>query len=621
MRGALRSRGAPLLASMLLAGCAPPLAPRILPPAPSMDVARISRDIAWLAADARDGRGRGTSGLAEAADYISLQLANAGLAPGGPAGSYFQPFEMPVSISVAHAELRQGDELFTRGRDFEALLVSGNDAVKAPLVFAGYGISAPKLGYDDYAQVDVEGRVVLVLEDRPPGAASGVSGPAGVGFLRRAHKIANARRRGARAILIAPSRELREPSEPGSAGDPGLPADAGREWANPTQPGAGIAAIAVSRGAAERLMRASGGPGLAARQRQIDATAQPGSEVLRGVDVGVVVTIARTRETVRNVVGVLPGRDPALRHEAVVVGAHYDHLGHGEFSSLAPSKRGEVHNGANDNASGTAGILELARVFGNASPGRRTLVLIAFSAEEAGLGGSSEYVRQPTGIAPDTVAMINLDMIGRLEDGELIVFGAETSPDFPRLVSSASSGIDLDATFVEGGHAPSDQTSFYAQDIPVLFFFTGSHIEYHTPDDDPDLVNAAGTVSVLQTVYRTTRALLDAPRAPLVKAGSPLGHGGATGAPGYGPYLGTIPDFSGGREPGVLLQGVRQRSPADIAGLRAGDRIVAFDGAEIANLEEYSVLLFEARAGDAVSIVVLRGDDRITTVAILGRRR
>jgi len=319
------------------------------------------------------------------------------------------------------------------------------------------------------------------------------------------------------------------------------------------------------------------------------------------------------------VVAILEGSDPLLKKEAVVIGAHYDHLGRGEFGSLAPDRRGEVHNGADDNASGAAGLLELARAFAQQPRPRRSLVLVAFSGEEAGLVGSREYVADPRVPLAKTVAMVNLDMIGRLQSGMLFVFGTETSPDFPKLVRRAADAARMGVNLTQGTFSPSDQTSFVARGVPVLFFFTGNHGDYHTPDDDASHIDSAGEAGVLEVVYRAVRELLDADGRPALIAVEQRDL--SVGEPGYGPYLGTIPDFGGKPGTGVLLQGVRKGSPAEIAGLRAGDRIVEFDGVAVANLEEYAALLFGARAGQRVVIVAVRDGERVAVEATLGQRR
>jgi hypothetical protein len=568
-----------------------------------IDSAAIARDIEWLAADDRDGRAVGSEGLRQASHYLAEGFEAAGFAKGGDGNSFLRELEMSVSTKIESAEFSIREEALVRTRDFDVFLTSDSGSAMGEVVFVGYGITDPEHDYDDYGDVDVEGRIALVLSDRPAGDRLTVASP----LARRSYKFANARRHGAVAVLYAPSLEDAED----------LAGNAGRETANPTTKPGGVIALGISREAAARIVASVGGPSLTERQRSIDSSGHPASEVL-GTRVSITVNIERKLGRVANVVAVREGTDPQLHDEVVLIGAHYDHLGRGQFGSLAPDRLGEIHNGADDNASGAAGLLALARAFAAEPPGRRTLILAAFAAEEVGLVGSAEYMRNPTLPITDTVAMINLDMIGRLRDRKLIVFGIETSPRFPKLVAKAAAGLPIAVELSTGGYSASDQTSFYAQDVPVLFFFTGSHSEYHTPDDDVVLLNSAGEADVLRVVYRVVRELLDAERRPQVIASeSPSRPGGG----GYGPYLGTIPDFGGSGKRGVLLQGVRVNSPAETAGVRAGDRIVEFDGAPIANLEEYAGLLYVARPGQRVEIVVVRNGDRVILEAILGQRR
>jgi hypothetical protein len=249
------------------------------------------------------------------------------------------------------------------------------------------------------------------------------------------------------------------------------------------------------------------------------------------------------------------------------------------------------------------------------------VLFVAFSGEEMGLTGSAHYVEAPTLPIADTVAMLNLDMVGRLAEGRLTVFGAETSPAFEPLVRADARGLPLELAFTEGAFAPSDQTSFHAKGVPVLHFFSGTHPQYHTPEDDASLVNAEGIGLVARLVARVAVDLANAPeRPPLVLAHArPTATGGGEG--GYGPWLGTVPAFGGPPVHGVRLQAVRPGSPAEAAGLRGGDVIVEFGGAPIANLEEFAALLFGARAGERVEIVVERGGARVPTSAVLGQRR
>jgi hypothetical protein len=388
---------------------------------------------------------------------------------------------------------------------------------------------------------------------------------------------------------------------------------------SPSQGSSGIPVLSLSRAAAERLVALAGGEGLAARQQRIDSALRPASELLSGVEVQLEVEIERRKGSAANVVGLLEGSDPRLRAEAVVVGAHYDHLGRGEFGSLAPERRGEIHNGADDNASGTAGVLELARAFTRGSRPRRSLVFAAFAGEEFGLFGSRAYVDAPPVPLTDTVAMLNLDMIGRLRDGRLTVFGTGSSPDFPRLVHRTLRGLSFEPSIIEDGLTPSDQTSFYARGVPVLMFYTGTHPQYHTPEDDASRIDAAGEARILGVAYRVARSLADADSRPGL--GAVVTPPSSRGGDSHGPYLGTVPSFAEGEHPGVLLQGVAPGSPAENAGLRAGDRIVRFDGASVANFEEYAVRLATARPGQQVRFGLLRDGRLVEIVATLGRSR
>jgi len=604
-----------LVLLLALSGCSGPARwTRPVPDAPLIDATRVAGDVDWLADDAREGRGLGTAGLDSAARYLANAFRDAGLEPGGGGGSYLHTFQMPIAIHIARAELVLGGTALLRGRDFEAYFSSADGEAAGEIVFAGYGISAEGLGYDDYAGLDATGKIALVLDYRPMDPSSPLAGTVGANYLSRAYKTLNASQHGAVAVLIAPS----------SSQTPDIVQQLSRAGsANPTLQAGKTIALAVSRAAAERMVALAPGPSLAERQAGIDASSRPGSAPLPGARARVRVQIERRMGSVANVVALRRGSDPVLGREAVAVGAHYDHLGRGEYSSLAPDRRGEIHHGADDNASGTAGVLALARAFAVAPPAPRSLVLVAFTGEEAGLVGSSEYVRDPPWPIADTIAMVNLDMIGRLRDQRITVFGADTSPTFESLVDHAAAGLALTPSFENGAFGPSDQTSFYAKGVPVLFFFTGTHPQYHTPDDQAALVNAVGEAEVLRLVYRTVAALLSAPERPVALLHAPPSHAAGPGpsGPGYGPFLGTIPEFGGPPVRGVRIQGVRTGSPAEVAGLRAGDVIVEFDGAAVANLEEFSALLFTARPGQHVEIEALRNGVRIHTAAILGQRR
>jgi hypothetical protein len=320
-----------------------------------------------------------------------------------------------------------------------------------------------------------------------------------------------------------------------------------------------------------------------------------------------------------NVIGVLPGRDPVLRNEAVIVGAHYDHLGLGGFGSLDPDSTGKVHNGADDNASGAAMLIQIAERLA-ALPPARTVVFIAFSGEELGLLGSAYYVKQPIYPLPTTLAMINLDMVGRLRQKRLIVYGSQTAKEFPALLDSLNWHAGLDLKAQGDGYGPSDQSSFYAAGKPVLHFFTDLHEDYHRTTDDWQKINVGGLEQVASFVTGVITALGNRP-GPLTPVASTarMPSMGASSAPGYGAYLGTVPDMTD-NPGGVRLLGVRAGSPAEQAGLRGDDIITRIGDMNVPDLQAMTDALRSHHPGDTVEIVVRRGDSTRTLRATLGQR-
>jgi predicted small secreted protein len=319
----------------------------------------------------------------------------------------------------------------------------------------------------------------------------------------------------------------------------------------------------------------------------------------------------------QNVVALAPGRDPAFTgKEYVVIGAHFDHLGRSPSNAL--DQGNAIRNGADDNASGTAAILELARRFA-AKPARRPVVVVHFTGEELGLLGAQWFVQHspvPTG---RIVTMVNFDMVGRLRNDRLIVYGAATAREFPAIIDSANVEPKLRISAVGDGFGPSDHSAFYAKGIPVLHFFTDLHDDYHRATDDVEKIDAAGVARVVDVAERVVRAIADRPERPtLVQAAA-----APTMAParqGSNVYLGTIPDMASSDVPGLRLSGVRAGSPADKGGLAAGDVIVGFAGRDVKDLYSYSEALYASKPGDEVEVVFLRGGARRTTRVTLGTR-
>jgi hypothetical protein len=341
------------------------------------------------------------------------------------------------------------------------------------------------------------------------------------------------------------------------------------------------------------------------------------------------VNVRRTRAQTKNVVGMLAGRDSA---RTLVLGAHYDHLGLGGESSLAPNTRAP-HVGADDNASGVSVMLAVAEKLAARRPtgsngGSRgwrpehSLVFTAFSAEEMGLVGSSHFTDQPPRPLPTIEAMVNLDMVGRLRANRLSVMGVGSASELPDLVRGVNQDVRtarFELKTAEDGYGPSDHQSFYKKNVPVLMLFTGAHADYHKPSDTWDKVSGRGLARVAAFTQALVESLDARPRLTFTKARSDASPGRIAGGGGFGAWLGTIPDYMQ-TEGGVLLSGVRDNSPAAAAGLEANDVIVRFDGIRVDNIYDYTFALRTRKPGQEVRITVKRGGVERDLVATLGRR-
>jgi len=575
---------------------------------PSFDPARARAEVTWLADPARTGRGVGTAGGAEAVAWIADRFREAGVAPAFD-GGYLQRFDAPFRSTLRPGgnALAIGGAPLALGRDFLPLDFSDDGAVEGELVFAGYGITAPELGYDDYAGLDVKGRVAVVAQDFPRerDPASPFRDPRNYRFSEWRYKAINAREHGAIAVLAV--RDV--------WGHEG--ADELGPWRGHVSSRAGVVAIRVTAGA------------LAGAGVDVRALAAPGEQDGRPhgralgtrarLEAGVVHEAAGTA----NVAAIVPGTDPALAGECVVVGAHHDHLGLGSDASLAPDRLGTVHPGADDNASGVAALLSIARAFAADGPARRTVLLVAFGAEELGLLGSSELVKHPPARCPvDRMQlMVNLDTVGRARGGKVYVDGGDTARGLRDLAAAAAQPLPLTLAFGGSGYGPSDHTSFYARGVPVLFLFTGAHADYHRPSDTADKIDSAGLEAVARLAYRVARAAADqGARLEVVRAAGPPPPQGS-GERSYGTYLGAIPDFAERTDPGVLLTGVRPGSPAERAGVTGGDVLLRVGATSLRNLQDLAFALRSHRPGDEVEIEWTRGSERRTAKVRLEERR
>jgi Tol biopolymer transport system component len=563
---------------------------------------KFARDVTTLASDRMEGRGLGTKGIDRAADWIAAQLRAAELEPAF-GRSYRQPFRVKTGVALAEGNRLSG----VADTEWTPLGMSSSGAFRGEIAFVGYGIAALPLNYDDYAGIDLKEKVALMLRYEPQerDEKSPFDGKRPSRWSAMRYKVLQARERGAAAVIFITGPLQDE----GKDFLPVLKND------GPESP-AGIPVLQVKSSVAQRW-----GLDLGQFQKDVDAELKPRSRVLP-VTIEGRVSVRNTYAETVNLAGILPGRGP-LGREVIVLGAHYDHLGYGGVGSMRPNVRA-IHNGADDNASGTVAVLLAAkhlRLTLASAPNRRTLLVVLFSAEEAGLGGSSWFVDHPPLPLNRVVAMVNLDMVGQLRDDQLAALGADSAPEWKTLLDSAGSATHLKVASRGDGYGPSDQTSFYAKRIPVLHFFTGAHERYHTPDDKPSTLNYAGAAQVVDFTARVVASLLRGEVTPTYArvAAAPALEGDSRG---YGAYLGTIPDYRAmdSTTGGVLLADVRPGGPADLAGIRGGDRIVEMAGTRIENLYDMTFALQDHKPGETIDIIVVRSGEKTKLRATLGTR-
>jgi hypothetical protein len=576
-------------------------------------VKRLRRDIQFLASDQCEGRGLNTKGINLAADYIAREFQKAGLKPAGAKDSYFQPFTVPGpgklgSPNSVRLQGPGGETIDLKGNDeFRVVGLSGSGKVTAPVVFAGYGITAPDAGYDDYARLDVAGKVVVIVRRTPrwDERKKPFGGDMKEHYAGLVTKMLNADLHKAAGILFVNDDGLARSSD--ALMPFGYTANAPSAAQAP--------AVHVRRTTVDAMLQSVLKHKLSDLLQASDKDLKPQSAELKGWKATLEVNVQRRTVQAKNVVGVVEGSGPLAR-ETVVVGAHYDHLGRGESGSLATRRdRTQIHHGADDNGSGTTVLMELARRFG-AMKGRqgRRVVFIAFSGEEKGLLGSRHYCANPLYPLAQTVTMLNLDMVGRLRPDDhtrkdrLVVYGTGTAKNFDALLEAANKKFDFYLAKSPSGYGPSDQTSFYEKKIPVFFFFTGNHRDYHKPSDTADKINVAGMARVADLVQELTTRVAALPERPqYVKVASAM-HGVSRVKI---PILGFMPGNYGEPDGGVLIAEVRAGGPAEKGGIKEGDRIVEVAGMPVRNVESYFTLMLTQKRGKPLEITVLRKGKKI----------
>lgn len=613
---------------------------------------RLLDNIKYLASDELEGRGVGTEGLTTAGKFIREEFQKFGLAVDRVEGSAFQKFDLISSAKLGESNALQligpDDKTITLelGKDFEVCSFGGSGEFEGELVFAGYGIEDGDSKYNDFDGIDVAGKVVIIMRRNPQ--QGNPKGPfSGHGTSRHAElrtKLLHANQHKAAAVIFVndpygvkqkaegrdkslsqATTEIAELADAYLATPEAEPKEkltvAIAKWKTQKEAAAkavddelmkfGYAghgdekpiapAVHVTQAQMNAVLKSALKSSLTDLENEIDQDCKPHSQVVTGWKAKGVVSVTRVRSDVSNVIGVLEGTGPKAE-ETIVIGAHYDHVGRGGANSLSPGST-DVHNGADDNASGTVALLELARRL-SSRPEKlpRRLVFIAFTAEELGLLGSAKYVKEPIVPLEQTIAMFNMDMVGRLQDDKLTVFGSGTSTRWEPELKQLNEQAGFKLTFKPEGFGPSDHSSFYGKKIPVLHFFTNNHPDYHRPTDDWEKINVSGIERVLSMLEKLVVMTAENPERPdyiEVKQAPTAQRGGNR------PYFGTIPDF-GTEGEGYAISGAAPGSPAEKGGLKGGDRIIALGENKVTGLDDFDLALRKFKAGEEISVTVSR---------------
>ncbi|MBI3927969.1 MAG: M20/M25/M40 family metallo-hydrolase [Armatimonadetes bacterium] len=575
-------------AALALLGLEPATAAASKEPPAAIPPEALRKHVVHLASEDMQGRHTGTTGEQRAAEYIASVFRSLGLEPAGDAGSFFQKFEFTAGVSPGPGNRLSLGRNLAMDREWRPVGFSGTgDFPAAPAVFAGYGIVVPaengQPAYDSYGELEVRDRWVVVLryspEDVPPERRSQLKRYAS---LRR--KATEARDRGARGLIVV-SPKLIPLASDASLG------------------GTSIAVLSLTEGvAAAELLPELGSLTGRIGKGEIVGLPIENSRISASVD------LIQEKRFGINVLARLAGTEGQAG--AVVVGGHYDHLGRGEGSSSLAKEEEQhaIHYGADDNASGVAALLEIARMLSREGAPRRDVLFAAWSGEELGNLGSSRFLEGlPDGAL---AAYLNMDMIGRM-DRQVMIQGVGSSSEWPSWIERVNAPLGLSLRLQSTPYLPTDASAFYLKKVPVLSAFTGAHSEYHTPRDTPDLLNYAGIGRIAQLVARLAEQLAQTSELPrYVAVEKPAGAGAGSRAE-LRAYLGTIPDYAQGEGKGVRLSGVASGGPAETAGVAAGDTIVELAGHKVENLYDYSFAIEALKAGQPAAIVVERQGRRL----------
>ncbi|MFA5512153.1 MAG: M28 family peptidase [Candidatus Kapaibacterium sp.] len=581
-------------------------------PAPDSD--RIHEAVKYLASDELKGRLPGTEGGDKAADFIVNHFKTSGLKSWN--NSFKQEFMISTgykygeSSSVAFETIVQrpgvpADKLpkvrqnWVLSHDFVPLGISENGKVEGELAFVGFGISAPEIGYDDYEGIDVKDKIVVLISESPDlDKKDGEFAP----YSSLRYKASNARNKGAIGIIMVriqgDSMNVFERPEFENRGK-----------------NTGIVAVQAWRQSLSKFFPKN--KTLIAAENNIVKNRKPESFILPNVRVYINSELIDVESPTHNVIGYVEGSDPILKDEYIVIGAHYDHLGYGGPTSLNRSGgKPQIHHGADDNASGVSALIELAYAIAK-NPLKRSVIFSSFSAEEMGLLGSAHFIDNSPVDLSKIVAMINMDMVGRMKKNELTTFGTSSGSYFDNIIDSLDLIDTLSIIKASDAYGPSDHASFVVKDIPVLMFFTGVHEDYHKPSDKADKINYGGIVWSVSFIHRVAETIGNYHARPIfTKTESHSKSMKSEREHSYGEvWFGIIPDF--GEHPlGCKISGATPGSPADKAGMKADDIITKIDDAEIKNLYDFMYKVRAHKAGDTLNVHILRGKEHTEKIEL-----
>jgi hypothetical protein len=571
----------------------------ILPGNYEITADNVLSHIKYLASDELAGRFPGTAGDSLAEEYGIRQFKSFGLFPAGDDG-YRQRFQFNSGIekgagNTAVIKLNDEETPLTIDKDYTVLGFSSVGQSSGELVFCGYGINSKEQSYNDFENIDVKGKIAVIMRYSPAGQSNPHDNPFYNNEMPRM-KCTIAKDAGAIGVILITGPE---------SGDDELTAmkfSASNEVV-------GIPVINVKRNYFDNIFKENG-KDLKEIQQQIDKNKKPNSFLLKGSAANIKTDLKYIIANTSNIIGFLEGTDPVLKNEVVVIGAHMDHLGDGmHYGSLNETGKPAIHNGADDNASGSAGVIEIAHKMTTEGGNKRSYLFMLFSGEEAGLLGSAYFTRSDLYTKYNIVCMVNMDMIGRMTDNKLIIEGAGTSSIWKHAIDSLNTlKENLTLTFKDEGFGPSDQSSFYAKNLPVLQIFTGLHPDYHRPSDDWDKINAEGEAKVLNLVSQIINYIDARSEKPDFLKGSVEKEKTMTG---FKVTVGIVPDYSSSVE-GLQIMGVKPGSPGENAGMKAGDIVIKMGSHVIKNIYDYTYALGDFKPGDETEIVVKRGDEEIT---------